>query len=92
MALHSCGGRMAAILAAISDRFVATATWVGGISPVMGPIYASGSLLPVSELSRDLARSVPRAFWFWQTVGFVLAVHLLMSLRRSRKAIAKDSK
>jgi len=77
-----------AVLGATSDRLIPAACWLFGISPASGPVYAAASLLSLSELPPNLARSVPRAFYFWQGVYFLVAIWLLFRLRIARKTIA----
>jgi hypothetical protein len=48
----------------ISDRLQPLASWIGAISPLSMPFYASASLLSLAELTVYTARSVPRAFYF----------------------------
>ena len=76
------------ILAAVSDRFVVASCWLIGISPGAAPMYASSVTLGLADLPLDLARALPRAFWFWQILGALVALRLLLELRRSRRAIA----
>ena len=79
------------VLAATSNHLAIPAIWLAGISPVMGPIYAAGTTLPIGEMANDFARAVPRAFWFWQTVAGLIALNLILKLRRSRVAMAKET-
>lgn len=76
------------VLLAISDRFAASAIWLIGISPASAPVYASATMLPYPELPRDLARALPRAFWFFQAVALLITLRLIANLRRARYAIA----
>lgn len=79
------------IVAAIDNRFAAAATWLIGMSPGSASVYASATVLPVSDLPRDLARAMPRAFWFWQGVAALATLWLIARLIRSRKAIAAQA-
>ena len=76
------------VLLAISDRFAASAIWLIGISPASAPVYASATMLPYPELPRDLARALPRAFWFFQAVALLITLRLIANLRRARHSIA----
>ena len=79
-----------AVLSTSNDRLIPAAVWIAGISPISAPVYASASLLSISELPLNLARSVPRAFCFWQLVSLFVSFYLVAQLRRSRKSIAKN--
>lgn len=80
---------LAAVLATITNRFAAPATWLGAISPLSAPLYAAAALVPVSELPLPLERAVPRAFWFSQTVAALLTLRLMVHLRTTRAALAR---
>ena len=81
---------MIGAVASVSDeRLIPAASWLFGISPASAPIYASASLLSISELPVNLARSVPRAFYFWLAVSVIVAIWLVARLRSARKEIAK---
>lgn len=75
---------------ALSD-LVPLGIWIMGMSPVAGPVYATGSVLPLVDFDADLMRGLPRAFWFWQVVAGLLALDLIWKLWGSRKAIAARS-
>ena len=70
-------------------KYVFTA-WFFGLSPASLPFYASGSLLPIAELPFQVARAVPRAFYFWLVAGGLVTLRLVASLRTTRKAMAED--
>jgi hypothetical protein len=77
-----------AVLSASNDRLIPAAAWLFGISPASAPVYASATLLSINELPADLARAVPRAFYFWQAVSVLVTLWLVARLRAARKAIA----
>ncbi|MEO5913925.1 MAG: hypothetical protein ABIS50_06805 [Luteolibacter sp.] len=77
-----------AILGVSSNRLLPAASWLIGISPASAPIYASGTLLSISELPTEIARSVPRAFYFWQAVSLLVTIWLIARLWSARKSIA----
>jgi hypothetical protein len=77
-----------AIMSVSHDRLIPAATWFLGISPASAPLYASASLLDIAELPAEVARSVPRAFYFWQGVSALTAVWLTVRLHGARKSIA----
>lgn len=79
------------VVAAISDRLAAPATWIIALSPASSPAYASATLLPISDVPLEIARAVPRAFWFWQGVGAIATLWLVSALVRSRRAIARST-
>ncbi|MEO5711928.1 MAG: hypothetical protein ABIT37_00420 [Luteolibacter sp.] len=78
-----------AILSVSSNRLHPAASWLFGISPASAPIYASGTLLGLAELPANIARAVPRAFYFWQAVSVLATVWLIGQLRSARKSIAQ---
>ena len=80
-----------AIVGVISERLAAPATWLVGVSPLVAPMYVSATVLPVSELPRELIRALPRAFWFWQGVSALVTVWLLVGLRRSLTMVARQA-
>jgi hypothetical protein len=80
-----------AVLSASNDRLIPVAAWLFGISPASAPVYASATLLSITELPADLARSVPRAFYFWQGVSALVTLWLIVRLRAARKAIAESA-
>lgn len=80
-----------AVLSASNDRLIPVAAWLFGISPVSGPIFASGTLLSINELPVSLAKAVPRAFYFWQLISFFVSGWLVIRLRAARQEIAKNA-
>ncbi len=80
-----------AVLSASNDRLIPAAAWLFGISPASAPVYAAASLLSISELPAHLARSVPRAFYFWQVVSVLVTIRLVVRLRDTRKSIADSA-
>jgi hypothetical protein len=80
-----------AVLSVSNDRLIPAATWLFGISPASGPVYAAASLLTITELPANLARSVPRAFYFWQAVSVLVTFWLVARLRGARKSIAEKA-
>jgi hypothetical protein len=70
-----------------SERLIPAASWLFGISPASAPVYAAVQL-PLNELPSNLAKAVPRAFYFWQVVSFLTAIWLAVQLRATRKEIA----
>lgn len=77
-----------AIASVSSDSLIPAASWLFGISPASAPVYASATLLSISELPVSLARSVPRAFYFWLAVSLLVSIWLAIKLRQARKEIA----
>ena len=77
-----------AVVSASNNRLIPAASWLFGISPASGPVYASATLLSITELPANLARSVPRAFYFWQAVSLLVTLWLISRLWSARKAIA----
>jgi hypothetical protein len=70
------------------DGYLAPAAWLTGISPLSMPFYASGTLLSLADLPLDVARAIPRAFYFWLLVGVVATVWLLLQLWAARTRMA----
>ena len=77
-----------AVLSASNHRLIPAASWLFGISPASGPVYASATLLSITELPANLARSIPRAFYFWQAVSLLVTLWLIVRLHGARKSIA----
>ncbi len=80
-----------AIIAVSGDGLAAPAAWLIGITPLSSTFYAASATLPVADFPIDMARALPRAFWFWQGIGALVAITLVVKLRQSRKAIAKST-
>lgn len=81
----------AVLTATKNSQLISAATWLFGISPASAPVYASATLLSINELPADLARAVPRAFYFWQAVSVLVMLWLVARLRAARKAIAESA-
>ncbi len=78
------------VLGASSARLLPVASWLVGSSPVSLPVYASASLLSLSELPESVARALPRAFHFWLLVAVVVMLWLTLRLWNVRSARAKS--
>jgi hypothetical protein len=78
------------VLGTISNRMIPLASWLIGISPASLPVYASGSLLSLSELPEQAARAVPRAFQFWLFVSLIVTAWLVLRLRAGRQSMARS--
>ena len=78
------------VLGELSDRMVAFAAWLIGISPVSMPFYAAGTLLSLADLPASAARAVPRAFHFWLFVAVLVMGWLVVRLWAMRRAMAKS--
>lgn len=78
-----------AVIGSMNDRLIPAASWLVGMSPVSMPVYASSSLLTLSELPEQLARSVPRAFHFWLFVSVIVTLWLVVRLFATRRAMAR---
>ena len=74
----------------VSDRLIPLGAWIVGISPVSLPFYAAGSLLSISEIPREAARAIPRAFQFWLMVWLLVTAWLMVKLWTMRKAMARS--
>lgn len=79
------------VIANSNENLVPVATWITGISPAAGTVYAVGSTIPIVDMTRDLVRAMPRAFWFWQALSAMVVINLLWQLRASRETIAQES-
>jgi hypothetical protein len=82
---------MAGAVLGTNDRMAPIAAWLIGLSPVSMPVYASGTLLSLAELPREVARAVPRAFYFWLFVGVLACAWLIVHLWTARRAIAHSA-
>lgn len=75
------------IIGSVNNRSLTPGTWLAGISPVSAPAYAAASLVSTDHvLPREVARAIPRAFWFWQGVTGLTTLWLLLRLRQIRQA------
>jgi len=79
------------VVGVISSKLIPLAAWIGGISPLSLPIYASFSLLSLHELPIELSRALPRAYYFWQFVLVIVSLSLIYHLFQARRAIAKEA-
>ncbi len=79
------------VLVTIDDRFQPVGAWAIGMSPAAAPIFATAGLLEIADLPAGLARAVPLASYFWQFVTALAACWLIAALRKSRKAIARET-
>ena len=77
-----------AVIAVVSKDLSAPAVWLGCASPLCLPIAASAALIGMVELPLEIARAVPRAFYFWLTVLAVAAIRLSYGLWKARRATA----
>lgn len=78
-----------AVLGASSDRLLAAAAWLIGISPLSLPLYAPASVLGIAELPDSFAFALPRAFYFWLVISAMTTVWLINRLRIARKVMAR---
>lgn len=76
------------VLGSTSERFAAASAWLIGASPVSGPFYAVSTLLPIAELPKEVARAIPKAFYFWLFVGGLSTIWSVGKLRASRREMA----
>lgn len=74
----------AAVIAVPGKQLSAPAVWLGSISPVSLPVSAAATLLPMIDLPVEIARAVPRAFYFWLVVLAITALRLTWGLIRFR--------
>lgn len=79
-----------AVIAPINNSLAPLAVWLFGMSPASLPVYASASLLSLSELPQEVARAVPRAFHFWLFVTTLGCVWRIGQLWVSRREKAKS--
>ncbi|HEX8312123.1 MAG TPA: hypothetical protein VF614_12445, partial [Chthoniobacteraceae bacterium] len=79
---------MAGTVLGTSERMLPGAAWLMAISPLSTPFYAVGTLLSIAELPPEVARAVPRAFYFWLAISLLACAWLLLNLWTSRKAMA----
>ena len=72
------------------DQSCSFSVLTGAASPLSAPVYAAAAMLPVSELPVNIARALPRAFFFWQIVYWLGSGWLVAQLRARRKAMARE--
>ena len=74
------------IIGSVGDRSLTPATWLAGVSPVSAPAYAAASLVSTDYVfPKEVARAIPRTFWFWQGVTGLTTAWLLWRLRQIRQ-------
>ena len=78
------------VFGALSERMAPLASWLIAISPISLPAYAAGTLLPISEIPHQVARAIPRAFYFWLMVGGLVMLWLIARLWAARRAMARS--
>ena len=74
-----------AVLGMISDHLMTWTTWLSAMSPASGPPLAPAVLVPGGDLPTGIARAVPRAFWFWQSISLLAVGWLLVRLRAQHR-------
>ncbi len=76
-----------AVCSAVSGMLT-TAMWVIGVSPLVLPFFAAGSLLSIADLPEAVVHTVPQAFYVWLGIGVVAMLWLSWRLWAARKAVA----
>ncbi len=74
----------------ITERLRPLASWLIAISPISLPVYAAGTLLPIADIPAQVARAIPRAFYFWLMVGALVMMWLVARLWSARRAMARS--
>jgi hypothetical protein len=82
---------MVGAVLSFNERMAPAAAWLIGMSPLSLPVYASGTLLSLSEIPREAVRAVPRAFHFWLFVSSIASAWLTAHLWSARRAIARSA-
>lgn len=77
------------VVGSMNEKFAAASAWLTAASPASGPFFAVGSLLSISELPREVARAVPKAFQFWLFVGVLATLWSVTRLRAHRREMAQ---
>ncbi len=78
-----------AVLAAAQNPFLKASIWLAGVSPFAAPFFAAQTLIPVT-IPLDVGKTIPQAFWFWQTVNVIVVAGLVFQLWRVRKQRAQS--
>src|SRR5678816_2963976 len=78
------------VLSVLPGRLEALGIWIAGLSPVTLPLYGAASLLSISDLPKELARAMPRAFQFWLMVALLATAWLIVRLWRMRREMARN--
>ncbi|MEM0896125.1 MAG: hypothetical protein AAGJ79_04500 [Verrucomicrobiota bacterium] len=76
------------ILAIVNEELPAPAIWMGAISPLAGVFLSSSISMGLPDVSPELYRAIPRAFWFWQVLGVLVLLRLTLALRKSLRTTA----
>jgi len=78
------------VLSVLPGRLEALGIWIAGLSPVTLPLYGAASLLSISDLPKELARAMPRAFQFWLMVALLATAWLIVRLWKMRREMARS--
>lgn len=81
------------ILGTTSNARMPLGIWLAALSPASGTVLAPAVMVPDADLPREVARAIPRAFWFCQTLFFLGLGWLLLKLRaihHARRASVED--
>ncbi|MEM7385374.1 MAG: hypothetical protein AAF514_10550 [Verrucomicrobiota bacterium] len=79
------------VIASTNDRFAPAATWITAMSPASGTLFAPGTTLPLADLPMEIAKAMPRAFWFCQCLFLLVSLWLIARLVRQRKDVAEST-
>ncbi len=82
---------IASILFGASEKFLAIATWIAGISPLCLPALTAAHHLGIANLPLNLSRAVPGAHLFWQTVHGLMVLFLITNLWETRRQTRKQA-
>jgi hypothetical protein len=82
---------MVAVILIVGGDLMTQAVWIAGVCPALWPLFGAGAFIVDGGLPKEVASSIPPAFWVWQSIAFVVTVLLLVKLRRSRAKISKSS-
>ena len=70
------------VLGIAGDKLLPVTTWLSCISPLASPGAATATLITgFGDLPGEVARAIPRAFWFWQVMSLLVLAWLMVQLR-----------
>jgi hypothetical protein len=81
---------LGSVLSVLPGHLEALGIWIAGLSPATLPGYGAASLLSISDLPKELARAMPRAFYFWLMVGLLATAWLIVHLWKMRREMARS--
>lgn len=81
----------AVVMSVTSATLQVLAIWVGGLSPLSGPVLAAINAVTIADFPRYVERIAPAVFWFWQALMFVGVCRLLLVNHRQKSILREQA-